>query len=163
MSEKKKRNWPLWAVAGVAVGVPMLFVVPWYNSTTEQYALLNQYLSETIEDVTPAWDEAFFEPEACVVEGIDWLEACPGDRTFCKGSAPEVVRRCVESQDRAAYCEGLDRSWMTTGFGFHDCEARIEGLEKGDAKKRESVCAGGYRVIADHCRDLELAASAGSG
>jgi hypothetical protein len=149
----------------LVLGLPALFLVPYYRSVTGEYERFHDYMLATVDnpDQAPAWElQAETEPfsaEECVVWGIEWMEACPGTKQFCQGALSSVVRRCVETVDRQQYCAGLDQAWMTTGFGYHDCEARVEALPedaKGERKKREKACAAGYRSVADHCRDLAL-------
>mgnify|MGYP001185885804 CR=1 FL=1 len=150
----------------LVLGLPALFLVPYYRSVTKEYDRFHGYMQATVDnlDQVPVWEQQAgtaqaFKPEQCVAWGIDWLEGCPGTKQFCEGALSSVVRRCVETADRGVYCEGLDQAWMTTGFGYHDCEDRVNRLpedEKGMRKKREKACAAGYRSIANHCRDLSL-------
>lgn len=145
----------------LVLGIPALFLVPYYRSVTEEYERFHTYMEATVDntETPPEWMARSFAPEECVAWGIDWEENCPGTKEFCKGAVSSVVGRCVETQDRAAYCEGLDKAWMTTGFGYHDCEAKLEPLPedaKTQRKRREKACAAGYRSVANHCRDLTL-------
>ncbi|MFT5586706.1 MAG: hypothetical protein ACI9VR_004305 [Cognaticolwellia sp.] len=150
----------------LVLGLPAIFLVPYYKSVTEEYGRFHGYMLATVDnpDRAPEWEQQAntpeaFTPEQCVVWGIEWMEECPGTKQFCEGALSSVVRRCVETADRGAYCEGLDQAWMTTGFGYHECEDRVELLtedDKGGRKKREKACAAGYRSIANHCRDLTL-------
>ena len=149
----------------LVLGLPALFLVPYYRSVTQEYERFHGYMLATVDnpDQAPAWEVQAktdpFTPEQCVAWGTDWMEACPGTKEFCQGALSSVVRRCVETADREDYCEGLDQAWMTTGYGYHDCEARVELLaedDKSGRKKREKACAAGYRSVANHCRDLSL-------
>lgn len=149
----------------LVLGLPALFLVPYYRSVTGEYERFHEYMLATVDNPEqgPAWERQAesnpFTPEECVAWGVDWMEACPGTKEFCQGALSSVVGRCVRTVDRQDYCAALDQAWMTTGFGYHDCEAQVALLPEDDKsarKKREKACAAGYRSVADHCRDLGL-------
>ncbi|MED5372936.1 MAG: hypothetical protein VX899_18090 [Myxococcota bacterium] len=160
----KNTSWGLVLLGAGVLALPCIFLVPYYRSVTQEYGRFHEYMEATVDNTeTPVeWTQRPFSPVECVDFGVAWSEACPATKEFCHGALYSVVGRCVESQDRQDYCASLDREWMTTGFGYHDCENRLTELPEdasAQRKKREKACAAGYRSIADHCRDLELAAN----
>jgi hypothetical protein len=150
---------------GVAVVVavtllPLLAAaVPYYKSVRGEYDRYHAYVEETLTRPAspPAWEGAALGPPACVEEAIRWAEACPATKEFCKGSVPEVMRRCLGARDHGEWCAAQDQGWLTTNFGFHDCAALLEGLDEKPAKARKGLCAAGWRAIGRHCIDLQRA------
>lgn len=151
---------------GVAVVVavtllPLLAAaVPYYKSVRGEYDRYHAYVEETLTKpaTPPAWERAALAPPACVEEAIRWAEACPATKEFCKGSVPEVMRRCLGAGDHGGWCAAQGQAWLTTNFGYHDCAALLEGLDEKPAKARKGLCAAGWRAIGRHCIDLERAA-----
>jgi hypothetical protein len=151
------------AVAGLValLIVPLLAIsFPYYRSVKTEYEAFHAYVAQTLEDpqAVPPWGTETPSPEGCVGAAIAWGEACPGAREFCKGSVPEVVRRCLEVSDRTAWCSAQGQAWMTGRFGYHDCEARLEGLEGQARRRRESYCAFSWAKVGRHCAALDLPA-----
>lgn len=134
--------------------------IPYYQSVRAEYDRYHAYVEATLThpQSPPAWAGGALSPPACVEEAIRWAEACPATKEFCKGSVAEVMRRCLEAGSHGGWCADQGQAWLTTNFGYHDCEALLVGLEPKPAKARKGLCASGWRAIGRHCAALERAA-----
>lgn len=93
--------------------------------------------------------------DECIAFSIDWATQCPGIQSWCEAEVPRVTKACLESADRGGYCDEVGDGVLTTGFGFHECEALRENVELKYARRwHKKYCARSYRAVADHCRHL---------
>lgn len=135
----------------------MVLAIPFGYSVVAEYRAYAAYVKETVleRSAPPPWADTVFSPGECVNEGLDWIEGCPGMEDFCRGMLPRVVRECLESQDRSAWCEDNGGDVKRTSFGYQICEARREA--KGDLERtriRKQRCALALRALAGHCDAL---------
>jgi hypothetical protein len=84
------------------------------------------------------------DPMGCVSAVLDWRPNCGALKGLCDRSVPELVYACMGAQDRAEYCEGIQKDTDSTSFGFGDCQARGFG-------RRAGSCAGAWRAVANFC------------
>ena len=145
-----------WLIAALTLGPLLAAAVPYYRSVKGEYEHYHDYVAQTLDDpaAPPLWKRSAMSPQACVAEAVRWAEACPAQQEFCKGSVSEVMRRCLSTQDHRAYCADQHEAWLTTNFGYADCEATLVGLDEQKAKRRKGLCASGWRGIGRHCIDL---------
>ena len=154
-----RRPTPRGVLVVVAVTLlPLLAAaVPYYRSVRAEYDRYHAYVEATLTHppTPPAWATTALAPPGCVDEAIRWAEACPATKEFCKGSVAEVMRRCLDVGEHSAWCAAQNQAWLTTNFGYHDCEALLVGLEPKPAKQRKALCASGWRAIGRHCAALQ--------
>lgn len=122
--------------------------VPYARSVQAESAALRADL-DAFKASAP-WSPASTGPE-CVGYGMDFGANCSGVRQACDAAVPDLVRQCAEQAELSAWCAEQGSAVHTTGFGFHDCEARVEGLERGDARRPKKHCASGWRALARIC------------
>lgn len=145
----------------IAIGVMgalLLCAVPYGYAIMTKYQGFSNYVKATLDEATPAWETAPHTPEQCVLAGVDWIADCPGEDVFCEGGFRRVLRECMASQDRAAWCDAQKDAWAATKFGYHDCE-RMVAEASGEARKDlvDDYCGDGFRGVADHCKNLRRA------
>jgi hypothetical protein len=141
----------------IAVGLAMAaLAVPYGLSVRGEYQRFHDYEAATTRGDPAAlpWASALMSPEDCVTDAMVWADACPGVEALCMGALPDRMRGCIASQDRQPWCDEQGTAVYTTGLGYHDCEARLEGLEGRARKPVEKRCAGAWRALANHCVSL---------
>ena len=140
----------------LAIGATLLVAWPYAQSVLRENRAFTDYVRETLrEPAQPLpWVLREVSPEECIALAGAWVDGCPGVDEFCNGALPEFMRVCLGSADRASYCAAQGDAIFTTGFGYHACEALLDGLDRSRSKQVEKHCAAGYRAVADHCRDL---------
>jgi hypothetical protein len=137
----------------IAVVLAVLMIV-FGRTTAKSYDQFDSYRQATLENPEhpPRWQTEALSVEGCVDEVLAWIKACPGVSSWCESSLPDVMNKCLTSQDRSEYCEQVGDAVLSTRFGFEECSARydqIEGhYERRYAKKHCSLI---FRVIAGHC------------
>ena len=92
--------------------------------------------------------------EQCVDRVVTWSRNCLAMQPICESSAPRMMRACLRSADRRAYCATVQRRSADTRFGYHECRRR--GATRGLPKK---ACASAYRAIDLTCRALSAASA----
>jgi hypothetical protein len=136
------------------VGLTVTFGVTSIRSSRE----FTEYRERTLghERADAPWNKTEMSVDDCITFAIDWATECPGIQSWCEAEVPNVARACLESRDRREFCEEVGDRILTTGFGFHECEARREKveLEKYARRWHKKYCARAYRAVADHCRHL---------
>lgn len=101
----------------LVLGLPALFLVPYYRSVTGEYERFHDYMLATVDnpDQAPPWELESqtepFSPEECVVWGIDWMEACPGTKQFCQGARP----RSCGAASRLSTGRSTAQGWTKLG------------------------------------------------
>ena len=127
-------------------------------STLSRYREFINYHQRTLgtDEAQLPWDSDPMTVDSCVDWVLDWGLACEGLNTMCSSHGHRLLRACLESGDRVAYCTDAGPAVDATRFGYHDCEKRRASLA-GRYEKRSSkkVCAGLYRDIADYCKATE--------
>ena len=144
-----KRFTPGLIVLLILVGSAAI-ALPYARSVQGETAALHADLDALHAD--PPWSPSSTGPE-CVGYGMDFGASCHGVRQACDAAVPDVVRQCAEQADLDPWCAEQGTAIHTTGFGFKDCEARLQGLERGDARRPKKHCAAGWRALAAICRD----------
>ena len=140
------------------MGALLLCAVPYSYAIFTKYRGFSDYVRVTLDEGTPAWEAAPHTPEQCVLAGVDWIGACPGEDVFCEGAFRRVLRECMASQDRAAWCEAQAGAWAATKFGYHDCERLVAAADGPDrAALVDDYCGDGFRGVAAHCKALQRA------
>ncbi|MCA9549530.1 MAG: hypothetical protein KC933_05800 [Myxococcales bacterium] len=149
-ASKSARRLALWIMGGlIAVAVPYGFLA------SRTYRDFSAYVKATLDEpaTPPAWRTTPLSPEGCVEAGIRWLDGCPGEAVFCEGGFRRVVRECMAVTDRGAWCDGQDKGWASTHFGYTECEAKVAAeTDKMQARLQDKYCPAGYRVLADLCK-----------
>ena len=145
---------------GLIVVVIVALTIPFGWSVMRNHETFAAYQDKTIDSETapPPWEgEAAprHSVEDCVTYTVNWAMECPGIQSWCQAEVPVVVDRCLASQDRQPFCDGLEGEWMSTRFGFHECNDLRESVEGKYAKRaHKKYCALSYRGVADHCKRL---------
>lgn len=141
------------------MGALLVIAVPYGFAITTKYRYFSDYVAKTLDDPDhpPRWARETLSPIDCVDEAVAWGAGCPGEDVFCEGGFRRVVRECMQSQDRRAWCADNAADWASTRFGYHACEARIEAATTEAAKDAEDdYCPAAYRALAAHCKRLGL-------
>lgn len=86
--------------------------------------------------------------EGCVDSVMRWRESCAALAPLCDGKIPDVLKSCLESQNRQKYCISLGESSSNTHFGYQACK------DRGLSKHAKKGCAIAYRVIDAYCKQL---------
>lgn len=134
-----------------------VFTLVFGVSVTRNHNKFAEYKAATLDDPEhpPRWMVEEVSVEGCVDEAMQWSMECPGVQSWCLAQLPSVVRSCLETQNRADYCEQAGDEVMSTRFGFHQCEALREPVGgKYGKRAHKKYCAMSYRAIAGHCQDL---------
>lgn len=137
----------------LAVAVAGLMAV-FGRTTSRSYKEFDAYQSATLKDPNnpPRWQVETLTVDECVDEVLDWIEACPGVSSWCEGSLLEVMNQCLVTADRSEYCDSVREETLSTRFGYHECAARYDQIDKHYARRSaKKHCAALYRVIAGHC------------
>lgn len=136
------------------VGLTVTFGVTSIRSSRE----FTEYRERTLghDSANAPWNKTPMSVDECITFSIEWATRCPGIQSWCEAEVPNVARACLESGDRSGFCGEVGDAILTTGFGFHECEARRESaeLEKYAKRWHKKYCAKSYRAVADHCRHL---------
>ncbi len=140
-------------IAVVVAGLTAVFGV----SSVRSSRVFSEYRSRTLDDPDHPVPWRAGEPSVddCIDFAIDWATGCPGIQSWCEAEVPRVVRECVASHDRTAYCDDVGDTILSTGFGYHACEERRREIAQKYAKRwHKKYCAKSYRAVADHCRAI---------
>ncbi len=139
----------------VVIVVTLLVLMIMFGRTTAaSYEEFDAYQTATLLDQQhpPRWKTEALSVDECVDEVLDWVEACPGISSWCESSLPDVMNQCLDTQDRAAYCEEVGDAVKSTRFGFEECSARYDQIEGRYARRyAKKHCSILYRVIAGRC------------
>lgn len=139
----------------VVIGVVLtILMIVFGRQTAKGYDEFEAYRAATLEDPAnpPPWQAEALDVDGCVDAVLDWIEACPGVSSWCEGSLPDVTNKCLDTQDRTAYCESVGDAVLTTRFGFEECSARYDQIEGRYTRRyAKKHCALIYRVIAGRC------------
>lgn len=149
-------------LALLVIGGLLVIAVPYGYAIFTKYHQFADYVAATLDDEArpPGWVKSASTPEDCVTEAVRWGAGCPAEGVFCEGGFRRVVRECMASQDREAWCQAHP-DWASTRFGFHDCEARIAAATDEATKDAEDdYCPSAYRGLAAHCKTRHLAGAA---
>jgi hypothetical protein len=138
---------------GIGVVLVLLSVI-FGASTLRSRAAFDAYKRATLTDATPIWEREALTVDACVEHTVVWAMACPGLESWCANEAPQLTRRCLEREDRDAYCATVGDAIASTSFGYHQCAALREEVDGKYAKRsHKKFCAAGYRAVAELCRE----------
>lgn len=139
----------------LVIGVVLAILMVVFGRTTmRSYDEFEAYRRASLEDPAdpPLWQEEALDVDGCVDAVLDWIEACPGVSSWCESTLPDVMNRCLDSQDRGAYCESIGDDVLSTHFGYDECSARYDAIEGRYARRAaKKHCASIYRVIAGYC------------
>lgn len=126
--------------------------VPYAKSVQAEHKLLRDKVDAV--KAAPPWSETS-APEDCVGHAMDFGAECTGLKQACDAAVPDMTRTCAQQLDLGGWCEGHGDAIHTTGFGFQDCEVRLEHLtERKERRRPKKHCAAGWRALADLCRGL---------
>ncbi len=153
-------------IGGIMVVLTVVFGFTVIRSSRQ----FSEYRRATLldPDHPPRWETETISVDECIDEAIEWGMACPAVASWCQAEIPPLVRACLGSADRTPYCAEAGEEVMSTRFGYHECEARREGVDGKYARRgHKKYCALSYRAVAGYCQespgkaaDAELASSA---
>ncbi len=138
-----------WLAAAVLVFAGVFGVV-----TVRSRQAFDAYKEQTLEnaDAPPAWVREALSIEGCVDEVLAWGLECPSIQSWCLGSVPGVLHRCLASQPRDEECAAYGDEIGATRFGYDACAARYGEIEEKYRKRAtKKYCATMYRSIAEYC------------
>lgn len=137
-------------------GIMVVLTVVFGFTVIRNSRQFSEYRTATLldPDHPPRWETQTLSVDECIDEAISWGMECPGVASWCQAEIPPVMRTCLESSDRTAYCEEVGDEVMSTRFGYHECEERREDVEGKYARRgHKKYCALSYRAVAGHCQD----------
>ena len=98
------------------------------------------------------WKQGALGVEACIDFSIAWTLACPAMDTWCHGYMPDVLGRCLDSQERADYCTAKAEAMALTSYGYPECEERVSRVDQKYRKRAtKKICAAAHRAVVAHC------------
>lgn len=136
-----------WIVLGIVFTLSTLLGLYMFR----QYSAVLTYVKDTLDnpDAPPAWVDEPHSVEDCVDAGLTWAASCDGIKTLCDIYVERVVRECLDSRERDAYCLDIAGISETTEFGVAECRNR--GVRRDVDKE---ACANAYRTIDTWCEDV---------
>lgn len=136
-----------WIVLGVVFTLSTLLGLFMFR----QYSAVLTYVKATLDDpdAPPAWVDEPHSVEDCVDAALQWASECNGIKTLCDIYVERVVRECLDSRERDAYCIDIADVSETTEFGVTECRNR--GVRRDVDKE---ACANAYRTIDTWCEDV---------
>lgn len=141
----------VWGIVGTGVVLTLVFGL----RTVALHDSYDQYSSATLGEGKPRWDLEKLDALSCVVETMRWAEACPGIKSWCEATVPDVMRSCLRSQDRRAYCLSLDKTILSTRFGYSECQSLVDNSAEKYAKRaQKKYCALSFRAVAGYCAKI---------
>ncbi len=142
-------------VIGLILSVLM---VVFGTTTARSYDEFATYQKATLDNpaAPPRWETEALSVDGCVDEVLAWVEACPGVSSWCEGALPDVMNKCLATQDRSAFCDEVGDAVLSTRFGYDECAERYDAIEGRYARRfAKKHCAAIYRVIAGHCAPIK--------
>ena len=134
-------------------GVIVLLCIAFGLAAMRQKSQFEEYRTAKLDEQTMPWADKEQSVDQCVAYTVDWAMGCPGVESWCSAHAPRLTLECLESSDRAQYCETLGDDANSTHFGYSECEAMRESVEGKYAKRsHKKFCAASYRAVAEFCR-----------
>ncbi len=85
--------------------------------------------------------------DGCVDAVLNWSQRCEAMKGLCDLSVTGMMARCLEGQDRRAYCSDVGIRMYDTRYGVAECTRR-----ELESRHERSVCAASYRAVDGHCR-----------